>query len=372
MLIIRADGNAKIGAGHLMRCLTIGEAARELNQEVLFLCADEDSARLARSHGFRAGVLHTDYRQMESELAVWDSWVQGGGNTILVDSYHVTDAYLTGLRKYGTVYLMDDMQRRAYPVDGVINYNLYADSEVYRKIYGTDPYIPQNKFENKFSNSLLEAVSQAEACDMQGYNYDKDGRFYLGSSYVPLREQFREVEYHVRESVSDVLITTGGADADNIAGRLLECIERQEITYHVLVGRFSPHFESWQARAEESPHIRIYFDLQDMAGLMQRCDLAVSAGGSTLYELAAVGVPFICFSYAENQEVLAEYMGEKAVAGYAGAWHLDRLGTLGRLTALFSKLCGDRALREQYSKRERELIDGQGAYRLAEVLCGLR
>lgn len=347
MFIIRADGNAKIGAGHLMRCLTIGEALSSHQEDILFLCADEDSALLVERCGFRAGVLHTDYRQMETELAAWDSWVRGSGNTILVDSYHVTDAYLTGLKKYGTVYLMDDMQREAYPVDGVINYNLFADSDAYGKIYGIGRYASPN-------------------------DCDKSVRFFLGGDYVPLRAQFRNVEYQVRESVSDVLITTGGADADNIAGEILETIDRTDITYHVLVGRFSPHFESWRARAAESSRIQIYFDLQDMAGLMRRCDLAVSAGGSTLYELAAVGVPFICFSYAENQEALAEYMGKEHVAGYAGAWHLDRLGTLRRMETLFSELCGDRALREQYSERERKLIDGQGAGRLAEVLCGLR
>lgn len=347
MFIIRADGNAKIGAGHLMRCLTIGEALASHQEDVLFLCADEDSALLAEHCGFRVGVLHTDYRQMETELAAWDSWVLGSGNTILVDSYHVTDSYLTKLKKYGTVYLMDDMQRQAYPVDGVINYNLFADSDAYGKIYEMDRSALQN-------------------------NHDKSVRFYLGGDYVPLRAQFRDVEYQVREAVSDVLITTGGADADNIAGEIFETLDRPDITYHVLVGRFSPHFESWRAQAAESSHVRIYFDLQDMAGLMRRCDLAVSAGGSTLYELAAVGVPFICFSYAENQEALAEYMGKEHVAGYAGAWHLDRLDTLRRMEALFSELCGDRALREQSSERERGLIDGQGADRLAEVLCGLR
>ena len=32
-ILFRADGNASIGAGHIMRCLSIGEAARELGLE---------------------------------------------------------------------------------------------------------------------------------------------------------------------------------------------------------------------------------------------------------------------------------------------------------------------------------------------------
>lgn len=340
MFIVRADGNAKIGAGHLMRCLTIGDAVRrnvgaDWYQEILFLCADEDSAALVERHGFRAGVFHTDYRQPETELAVWDSWAGGGSNTILADSYYVTDDYLSALSRYGTVYLMDDMQRHAYPVDGVINYNLFADRAVYEALY---------------------PAGNVRLC--------------LGGDYVPLREQFRGVSYDVGDAVQNVLLTTGGGDADNIAGAVLDGIYRQDIVYHVLVGRFSPHFESWQERARKAQNIRIYFDVQDMAGLMCQCDLAVSAGGSTLYELAAVGVPFVCFSYAENQEALAEYLGGTQAACSAGAWHRDAAGTQERLRLHFEQLCAERSLRQQYSDRERQLVDGQGACRLARILCG--
>lgn len=345
MFIVRADGNAKIGAGHLMRCLTVGEAVQRYADQInagtafgdgiLFLCADEDSAALVERHGFRAGVLYADYRQPEAELAAWESWVKGGTNTILVDSYYVTDAYLSAVSRYGTVYLMDDMQRHAYPVSGVINYNLFADRAVYEALY---------------------CAGNVRLC--------------LGGDYIPLREQFRGVSYHVEEAVENVLLTTGGADADNIAGVILDGIYREDIIYHVLVGRFSPHFESWQQRARAAQNIRIYFDVQNMAELMCRCDLAVSAGGSTLYELAAVGVPFVCFSYAENQEALVEYLGRAQAACSAGAWHRAAADTMERLRQHFERLCGSRALRQQYSVRERRLVDGRGAYRLAKVLCG--
>ena len=69
-VFIRADGNAKIGAGHMMRCLTI---AKTLPQEwkVIFLCADKNSAGLAEEWGFETLVMHTDYQKMEAELPFW-------------------------------------------------------------------------------------------------------------------------------------------------------------------------------------------------------------------------------------------------------------------------------------------------------------
>lgn len=341
MLIIRADGNAKIGAGHLMRCLTIAQAVERRGEasKILFLCADEDSAEMVRVHGFRAEVLHTDYRNMESELredtgqTLWDMWIKDTADHILVDSYYVTDAYLEELRRFGRVFLMDDMQNHTYPADGVINYNLFADSELYAKLYG-----------------------------------GKDVRLCLGGDYVPLRQQFRNVAYQVKDDVEEVLLTTGGGDVDNIAGSILDAVYRENIRFHVLVGRFSPHFESWRRRAEQTPNLEIHFDVNNMAELMTQCDLAITAGGSTVYELAAVGVPFICFSYAENQEALVDYMARENVSMSAGAWHRDAAATLEQMGGQFVKLCENVKLRSQCSDRERRLIDGQGAERLAEIL----
>lgn len=336
MLIIRADGNAKIGAGHLMRCLTIADAVKKLSgaPEILVLCADEESARMASDRGFETGVFQTDYRRMEEELPLWKQWIKDVQNTILVDSYYVTDAYLTKLRDFGKVCLMDDMQNHAYPVDGVINYNVFADEKLYQNLY----------------------------CG-------KSVSFCLGGAYVPLRPQFQDVDYHVREEVKQVLLTTGAGDSDNIAGEIMDRIFREDIVYHVLVGRFSPHLSSWQERAVKCPNIQVNFDVQDMAALMKQCDVAVSAGGSTVYELSAVGVPFIAFSYAENQELLVEYLGANGVAGSAGAWHKDKDKTRNSIAFLFDKLCKSFDVRMEYSKKEHLLADGYGAMRLAKALC---
>ena len=334
MFIIRADGNAKIGAGHLMRCLAIAEAVRKLpdGPEILVLCAEEDSAKLASDKGFRTGVFYTDYQRMEEEISLWPQWITDEENTILVDSYHVTDEYLKGLQSFGRVCLVDDMQNHVHPVDVVINYNVFADRAVYQRLYGGQV------------------------------------QFYLGGAYAPLREQFQNVNYSVREQVEQVLITTGAGDADNIAGDILDQIYREDLIYHVLVGRFSPHLAGWQKRAEECTNIQVHFDVQDMAGLMEKCDLAITAGGSTVYELAAVGVPFIVFSYAENQELLVEYLGANDVAGSAGAWHKNMDETKTCVRNWFHKLCEDFELRKQYSGRERKLVDGLGAGRLARIL----
>ena len=87
-----------------------------------------------------------------------------------------------------------------------------------------------------------------------------------------------------------------------------------------------------------------------------------------MYELSAIGVPFVCFSYAENQEKLTEYVGRENVAGYGGAFHKEPEVTLQQIGKLIDMLTEDHNLRLQYSQREKTLVDGQGAARIAEIL----
>ena len=105
-----------------------------------------------------------------------------------------------------------------------------------------------------------------------------------------------------------------------------------------------------------------------MAALMAQCQLAVTAGGTTIYELTVLGVPFVCFSYAENQEALTEWLGAQQIAGYAGAWHRAAGETQVRIGAWCLKAQRDPGLRRQCYETERGLIDGLGAARIAQIL----
>ncbi len=347
MYIIRADGNAKTGAGHLMRCLTVAESMGKMlcsRQNIIFLCADEQSADMAASCGFQVKVLGTDYQDMESELPVWEDLLQrqellqkeelsGKQHVILADSYYVTDEYLERLGAYGRVYLMDDMQEHTYPVDAVINYNVFADEDSYRQLYkGTET------------------------------------EFFVGRDYVPVRQQFLNRDYKVSESVKNVLITTGGGDQDNIAGAVLKAIYSGDMEFHVATGKYNPHLDTLKELEGTCENVHIYHDVSDMAGLMQKCDIAVTAGGTTIYELAALGIPFLCFSYAKNQEALTEYIGVNGIAGFLGAYHRNAEAVLDNLQVLFGQYCAEYDLRKTCYEKERKLIDGKGAVRLAEKL----
>lgn len=345
MFLIRADGNARIGAGHLMRCLTIADELSKVTDsaEILFLCADEKSAEPALSRGYKVIVLNSDPQDMEGELPAWDK-IKGTDmetTVIVVDSYYVTNRYLCEIGKYGYVMLLDDLGEQRFSVDGIINYNAYADRTQYENLYRSE------------NTDLI-----------------------LGSDYVPLRPQFREGSYRIRGQVENILITAGGGDADNIAGEILSKMQdeiEQKTTndifnYHLIIGAFNPHFKEMEKLAKASSNIYLHHNVDNMAALMRQCDLAVTAGGSTVYELAAVGVPFICFSYAKNQEKITEYLGREGIAYFAGAYHKEGEVVLERIARRVNELIWDQDKRNECYLKVRTLTDGAGAKRLAMLL----
>ena len=192
---------------------------------------------------------------------------------------------------------------------------------------------------------------------------------------MPVRQQFCEAakQYTLPDVVTDILITTGGGDRDNIAGEILQelcehSLAGKAVRYHLVVGRFNPNREKLERYAFEHSEVVLHCDVRDMAGLMASCQLAVTAGGTTIYELSVLGVHFVCFSYAENQEGLTKWLGEHGITGYGGAWHRDLAGTRKAIGSWCLEAWEKKELRQNAYEAERALIDGQGAARIAEIL----
>lgn len=370
MVVIRADANSKIGMGHVMRCLSVADALLKRGEEVLFVTADDTPVPLLTKKGVPYRVLHTDYADMEAELpgllCILQELTQRAelpeevlsrmssqrkDIAILVDSYYVTEKYLAELKKRITTIYMDDIYAFSYPVDMLINYNIYGEEMGYEK-------------DAAFADTKL----------------------LLGANYVPLREEFSAGAGYVqsRKELSlgaanvtpaeegGILITTGGSDSFNLAGQLLmeamkyDALKEKE--YHVVSGSLNPHIGELQALAQKHENIHIHCNVTNMAELMAESEVALSAGGSTLYELCAVGVPVIAFSFAENQERLVQTFVKRGIAQYGGNYRTDGNKMIQNTIAGLQKLCGDEALKTEYRRKALQLVDGRGAERIAEAL----
>lgn len=213
---------------------------------------------------------------------------------------------------------------------------------------------------------------------MINYDFCVDESFYTkadcvltGCAYTPLREQFADQPYHLWEQVKDLFLSTGGTDPFHIAGSMLKRLcasdDWKDVSFHVLTGPMHVHRAELAVMAGKDSRIVLHEQVSDMAALMSTCDLAFSAGGTTLYELCAVGVPSVSFSMADNQLPGVKAFDDAGLIPWAGdirdneAFYDDAVE---KLTSLLK----NPDARKQQSDRMRMAIDGAGARRIADAI----
>ena len=354
MFYIRADGNEKIGMGHIMRCLTIADALKKRGEEVIFITADEKPAAVIKEKGFAGKVLASVYDDMETELpelmTVLGKEIKSGVATklkILVDSYFITHHYLEKLGEKAKVILMDDEKKAVYPCDALVDYNIFG------KTLG---------YEN---------------------DYPKETKLFLGCSYAPLREEFRNSDYNVRETVKHILFTTGGSDTSHMALAMAKRLtktaflgndekkEQKTPIWHIVCGPYCLDTEELEHLAAKNDRLQIHKNVTHMSELMKRCDIAVSAAGSTLYELCSIGIPTVGFYVAENQQKNIETFAELTPVKNAGNYVAEPEQVLDFIETEVERLCGEKALRKEMSRIMQTIVDGQGAERLVEAFLSI-
>jgi len=338
-IIIRADADAAIGAGHLMRCLALGQFLNTQNYDVIFItaCSSKDLLQRLRDEGFQVVTLAhpypdpIDWRRTSKVLeSLPDTWV-------MLDGYHFDAAYQRQIKAHGhRLLVIDDMAHLdRYCCDIVLNQNIHAE-----KLH---------------------------------YSSEANTRFLLGSRYILLRKEFLnwiDFKREVPKTAGKILITLGGADLDNQTLQFIRAmpdLALKKFAVAVVVGPANPHAQILESEAKHSNFpIQLIHNARNMPELMAWADMAISAGGSTCWELLFMGVPTLVTVTAENQQANAEGLKEAGAAVILGQ-HYNLSAT--KINRAVKKLATAADTRIQMSQRGQNLVDGRGVERvLREVM----
>lgn len=331
-LYIRVDMNQTIATGHVMRCLSIAEAARDEGADAIFILADVQAEDLIQSKGFRTIVLNSAWNDLEKELPdLLDSIAKENIETLLVDSYYVTEKYLAALNKVTSVAYIDDLNSFHYPVDTLIAYANY-----WKKM----------NYEENYPNTKL----------------------LLGCSYVPLRKEFQNLPPKlIRENVDNLLILTGGSDNFGISENILDHLSlKQYKNINVICGRYFGQFDYLKVKYQDFENIHLYQTVDNIIDYMLDADIAISAGGTTLYELCATGTPTITYSFADNQLDNVRQFEEDGMMHYLGDIRYEDIYK--KVNDVLIRLY-DSNIRKRLSEDMRKFLDGMGTNRiLSEII----
>jgi UDP-2,4-diacetamido-2,4,6-trideoxy-beta-L-altropyranose hydrolase len=343
MIYIRADANDKIGIGHMMRCFAIAKALRRRGTEATFFVADKSSAKMAAEAGFGYVCLGTDYDHMDQEAdRLLQHMQERNVDHLLVDSYFVTEHYMNRIRELARLAYLDDVNRFLYPCDLLINYNIYAESLRYPERY--------------------QAAGLATD-------------FALGLSYMPLRDGYLSLEREPHEGFR-ILLTTGATDRLGVVEAFLAAFTDSDLAgkteVYAILGRYHEHREELRAKYGTVPGVHLLDPQPDLRALIASCDIAVTAGGTTVYELCAGGLPAVLLTIADNQMMAAQEFNRRGLIPYAGDVRTDMEGTVERVLAEIRRAYENPEKLQEKSRQLRTVIDGRGADRIAKALLAMR
>jgi UDP-2,4-diacetamido-2,4,6-trideoxy-beta-L-altropyranose hydrolase len=334
-LVIRADASAQIGTGHLMRCLALAQAWQDAGGRVVFLMAMETPALEARLRSEGMEVIHLPVQPGSTDDAIRtaDFAHQVGADWVVVDGYHFGADYQRIIKDSGLRLLFIDDNGHAghYSADLVLNQNIHAHEGLYPN---REPYT----------------------------------RLLLGTRYVLLRREFlkwRGWKREIPEVARKVLVTMGGSDPDNVTLKVVQALQQVDmdgLEATVVVGGSNPHYEELQSAVQDSRFpIRLESNVTNMPELMAWADVAVSAGGSVIWELAFMGVPIIGLSRAEQEEVLLQGSTQSGISVNLGRYHYVEPGWI---CEVLTGLAYSRELRLAMSQAGQSLVDGLGTDRV--------
>ncbi len=292
------EGGANIGFGHITRCIAIQQALEEKNiaSEII---VNADST----VEGVLKGLNHRRYDWLSNKEGLLE--IIGEGNTVIIDSYLAKSALYNEIaQRVKTAVFLDDLKRIDYPKGIVVNSAIYARDLNYPKTKGLT--------------------------------------YLLGTQYLPLRQDFWSVpEKTIRKEIKKILISLGGMDYSQLIRNLGKYLEDRFNIEAVCIDKNN--------RVSSREFRQLILD----------CDICISAGGQTIYELARCGTPAIGICLAGNQVLNLKKWQDVGFIDFAG-WHNDK-NLFKKIEGFISNLTyQERIKRSRLGKR---YVDGQGARR---------
>lgn len=320
MVMIRADGSHALGMGHVYRSLNLAEALSTW-ADVHYLTMGDEVATVKMSEKYPT-ITVAD--REEEFLALEETH----NTAIVVDRLNTEATYMRRLKSLcDALVSFDDCGEGVYESDLAFNV-----------LYHCSPKPGRNTI------------------------------FYTDPSYAIINPRFSGVRRRKIHGMHRVLVTLGGADTLGLTPDVIRTLDSMPEKFDVttVIGPAFKHYRELEVATRRCrKRVDVKHNVTEMWQVMADSDIAVSAGGNTLFELAATGTPAIvlCEEFFEIETAdRLEACGTCVNLGYAKSYNGLRLAKVVR------ELLVDGERRGRMSAAGRKLLDGRGAERVSEII----
>jgi spore coat polysaccharide biosynthesis predicted glycosyltransferase SpsG len=321
-LWIRTAAGPQIGFGHLKRCFILGELLKDCSTPIVLLEQDD---------------LWTK-RQLEENgwlccLGFEDAW------TLMPDPAGILiDTRLpSGLDR-----LISTAKFRGIPVVSIHDLGL-----------------------NLLDSDIVIDGSILPPCDD---DLPPNAECYIGTEYMVLGSFYgglHQLKKPVRNTIRSIYVNLGGGNSEKYFPKVLEGLRLWSQEAEVVgVPGFVPWGQENLCGRDWHPlHFR--WASSNIEQILFEADLAITAGGISAYEALCTGTPLLSLSYDPLQQATISALAGKGACVSLGPG--DALDPL-RLSETLSTVNSDLDMRKSLSIRGRQLVDGKGARRVAQII----
>jgi UDP-2,4-diacetamido-2,4,6-trideoxy-beta-L-altropyranose hydrolase len=342
-ILFFADAGPQVGGGHVMRCLTLARALIARGAECAFVESRAAAQVLARFGWPSQAVVAMANTEDLPGLVRWGRTFADRFEPDVV----VFDHYLAGAEQEAAlgggarrITVIDDLADRAHACDLLIDPGFGRRREDYA------PLTPAG-------------------CDAL-----------VGPDYALVRPEFADARPRAlsrrarHDQARRALVALGLTDVGGITARVVEAIlpRLAEVRLDVVLGQGAPSLEALSALADQDRRIHLHVNTHEMAALTAEADLAIGAGGSSVWERATLGLPTATVVLADNQAAMARRLAD---AGASLALDAREAGFEAALGEAWDRLVAEPPLRWSLAARSSELCDGRGADRAAVAVLAL-
>jgi UDP-2,4-diacetamido-2,4,6-trideoxy-beta-L-altropyranose hydrolase len=315
------EGGKTIGMGHLSRSVNIARALKRNSVPFDFLINDDESvkARL-EAEGFEFRVVGLSPEGVQK--------ISSG--TVVID----TKKDLSGLAA-----LLKERGKRVVVIDNA------SSAEADLSVYPSPFYRGERRANERGGSDYL----------------------IIGDNFIRERGALAQVKPF---KPFKVLITMGGADPFNLTEQVVNAIERLDgVEATVVIGPASKPTQFLKRFIESgSEKFRFLYNVADMAPVMSSCHIAFTAVGTTVYELAYLGVPSVVIANYPNDDSDLRELKELGISFGLG-YYKDVNAPM--IRGAVKSLMKRENLLELMSRKAHALTDGRGAFRIASCIAEL-
>lgn len=323
-IILRCDASNEIGFGHLRRCLNLAQWLRGKFEVAFCIKKTKEVQDILKDSGYEVCYLKKELTSDEEQTAVKKFINEWQPRVVINDIRNTTAEYMRSLSLSKIKIInFDDRGTGAEEADVLID---------------------ANRRENK--------------------------KKFFGPKYVVLHSNYpreNKKERKLNKNVKNMVISIGGGDPHGYTDRLLECLEEIETKFYcaVLLGPTFNGAKQIKKKWDNHEYIHFIDDLDLLVKPFLWADCAIVNGGVTMFEALCVGVPTLIISQNEEEVKNVKRLERKDALLDIG---LGEKLSVNKLNKRLQRMCDSLEYREKMSKNGKEIVDGQGIFRVLGLI----